>query len=102
MREPVSYALLAANAYAATQSPTSPNVSAANEITLPENWSVIRNRANPETSFLARAYKNAETNEIVIAYGGTTSEEGMKTLDWTKGNLKFSRYRPRCAAPFAS
>ncbi|OGT02211.1 MAG: hypothetical protein A2Z65_02000 [Gallionellales bacterium RIFCSPLOWO2_02_58_13] len=82
------YALFAANAYA-----TSINVvSTANTIAVPDNWKILdatRTYGNDgvrnATGFLARAYENG--GEIVIAYAGTTWEEGMETLDWKNGNI---------------
>jgi Ca2+-binding RTX toxin-like protein len=87
MPSPLDFALFAANSYAASNTDVSANVAKDNIVPLSQGWSIFANGASTTTGFLARAYKNAETNEIVIAYGGTTSEEGMKTLDWTKGNL---------------
>lgn len=87
MPTPIDYTLFAANSYSTSDDVVSP----ANRIPIPDGWTIIDVAGNPGvntiTSFLARAYKNDATGEIVIAYAGTTSEEGMKTLDWTNGNI---------------
>ena len=80
--DPIQYALFAANSYAASIVVVHEN----NEIPIPSGWSILETRRTDATGFLARAYKNA-AGEIVIAYGGTTYEDGMTTRDWTKGNL---------------
>lgn len=81
------YTLFAANAYARSPEVVSPT----NEIPIPGGWRDMTasitsgNRGvNGATGFLARAYKHDLTGEIVIAYGGTTTEN---SLDWTNGNL---------------
>ena len=83
----VDYALFAANAYAATGRGPSSVVSNNNEIPIKVGWTTIVNGVNNTSGFLARAYKNDVTGDIVIAYAGTTFEDGMKSLDWTNGNL---------------
>jgi hypothetical protein len=75
------YALFSANSYAASTIVVNEN----NAIPIPDGWVSIERRANDDTGFLARAYTNG--SEIVIAYAGTTWEEGMKSLDWTNGNI---------------
>ncbi|MDP2136005.1 MAG: hypothetical protein Q8J99_20570, partial [Sulfuritalea sp.] len=75
------YAVLAANAYAGSAKVVDP----LNEILPPTGWDILESRNLTSTGFLARAYKNG--TEIVIAYGGTTFEEGMKARDWTNGNI---------------
>lgn len=77
----LQYAVFAASAYAESISVVNP----ANAIKPPAGWSILDGRNLTSTGFLARAYKNG--NEIVIAYAGTTSEPGMKTLDWKNGNI---------------
>ncbi|WP_429002372.1 lipase family protein [Xanthomonas euvesicatoria] len=36
---------------------------------------------------MARAYRNASTGEVVVAYAGTTLEEGQVLDDWITGNV---------------
>ena len=83
MPSAVQYAQFATNAYAASSLVVAQN----NQIPIPDGWKLLQNGSNPATGFLARAYKNDATGEIVIAYAGTTFEDGMKSLDWTKGNI---------------
>jgi hypothetical protein len=89
MATQLEYALLSTNAYASSLTGVSPNVSSNNEIPVGRDWSILANGVNNESGFLARAYKNMTpgANEIAIAYAGTTFENGMKTLDWTEGNI---------------
>ena len=82
MPSPIEYALFAANSYAVSSDVVSIN----NRIPVPTGWSILEDRTDNATGFLARAYKST-TGEIVIAYGGTTYEAGMATVDWTEGNL---------------
>lgn len=72
----------AANAYAESTNVVNP----ANAIPPPAGWAVVGGKDLTETGFLARAYKNTTlgTNEIVIAFAGTTSENGE---DWFNGNF---------------
>lgn len=84
----LEYALMAANAYAASGAA----VSAENTIPIPTEdnaWSKIAERDIGGTGFLARAYKNLTTGEIVISYGGTTFEGGTlgQLRDWLQGNI---------------
>lgn len=86
----VEYAQFAANAYARSLDV----VKDANAISVPSGWQELtlsetsnNKGVNTTTGFLARAYKNTATGEIVIAYTGTTAEDGMKTVDWMNGNL---------------
>ena len=76
----IDLALLSANAYAASDRV----VTLINEPPLPNGWSRIGTRNDPETGFLGRTYKNA-AGEIVIAYGGTTYENGLQ--DFATGNI---------------
>ena len=85
MLETSDYALFAANAYAASAGGALNVVSPENVIPVMPGWVEISNGINNETGFMARAYKNG--GEIVIAYAGTTWENGMRSLDWTKGNI---------------
>ncbi len=87
MTQPIDYAILSANVYATTDSNKSGNVNEKNLISHEPNWELIKDGINNDTGFLARAYRHTETNEIVIAFAGTTWEEGMKMHDWTNGNF---------------
>ena len=91
MPSDLEYALLAANAYAASSSV----VSVENTIPLPNAsdspgtvWTLIAERNLAGTGFLARAYRSTN-GEIVISYGGTTFEGGTldKLRDWLQGNV---------------
>ncbi|MFA6444390.1 MAG: hypothetical protein WCV99_18835 [Sterolibacterium sp.] len=81
-------ALLAANSYSVSTAVVAPQ----NAVPLPSGWTFLdvtrtsgNAGVNSATGFLARAYTNG--SEIVVAYAGTTWEDGMKSLDWTKGNI---------------
>ncbi len=81
------YALLAANAYGATNNSSDgdPLVrSERNTLPLPSSdWVVIAERVST-TGFMARAYQEVSTGRVVIAYAGTTDESSM---DWITGNI---------------
>lgn len=84
MLNTLSYAQFSANAYAESREV----VSLKNEIPIAAGWEILDGKNNSSSGFLARAYTNTKgSGEIVIAYAGTTSEEGMKSTDWWKGNI---------------
>jgi VCBS repeat-containing protein len=87
MTQLMDYAVLSSNVYATTAENISQNVSDKNLIPYGSEWELIKDGINNDSGFLARAYRHTETNEIVIAFAGTTWEEGMKMHDWTNGNF---------------
>ncbi|MEA9587129.1 calcium-binding protein [Xanthomonas sp. WHRI 10064A] len=76
------YAQLAANVYGAKSSVRSE----LNTVQLPEGWRQIDEKIL-QSGFMARAYRNASTGEVVVAYAGTTLEEGHSLDDWITGNV---------------
>ncbi|MBV6865632.1 calcium-binding protein [Xanthomonas euvesicatoria] len=78
----LDYAQLAANVYGSKSSVRSE----LNTVQLPEGWSQIDEKIS-QSGFMARAYRNAATGEVVVAYAGTTLEEGQALDDWITGNV---------------
>ncbi|MGV7201114.1 calcium-binding protein [Xanthomonas euvesicatoria] len=78
----LDYAQLAANIYGSKSSVRSE----LNTVQLPEGWSQIDEKIS-QSGFMARAYRNAATGEVVVAYAGTTLEEGQALDDWITGNV---------------
>ncbi|MBB3834589.1 Ca2+-binding RTX toxin-like protein [Xanthomonas arboricola] len=78
----INYAQLAANVYGAKSDVRSE----LNTIQLPEGWGLISEKIS-QSGFMARAYRNAATGEVVVAYAGTTLEEGHSLDDWITGNV---------------
>ncbi|MFC3655010.1 hypothetical protein FZ025_12685 [Xanthomonas hyacinthi] len=78
----LDYAQLSANVYGAKSSVRSE----LNTLQLPNGWNMIGERISP-TGFMAKAYRNAATGEVVIAYAGTTGEDGAALNDWVTGNI---------------
>ncbi|MBV6779304.1 hypothetical protein KWH04_01290 [Xanthomonas campestris pv. trichodesmae] len=76
------YAQLAANVYGAKVSVRSE----LNTVQLPEGWGQIDEKIS-QSGFMARAYRNAATGEVVVAYAGTTLEQGHALDDWITGNV---------------
>ncbi|WP_267191151.1 putative Ig domain-containing protein [Xanthomonas dyei] len=76
------YSQLAANVYGAKSSVRSE----LNTVQLPEGWDQIDEKIS-QSGFMARAYRNAATGEVVVAYAGTTLEEGHSLDDWITGNV---------------
>ncbi|MEA5122892.1 calcium-binding protein [Xanthomonas floridensis] len=76
------YSQLAANVYGAKSSVRS----GLNTVQLPEGWNQIDEKIS-QSGFMARAYRNAATGEVVVAYAGTTLEEGQALDDWITGNV---------------
>jgi hypothetical protein len=76
------YALLSGHAYGAKVQVRSSN----NTVPLPQDWIELEalRDLNSGTGYMARVYQNALTQDVVIAYGGTTYEDG---LDWPFGNI---------------
>jgi len=77
------YALMSANVYG-----RHPDVrSLANTVPVGSGWQGIGSPTiNAATGFIAQAYQGP-SGEIVIAYGGTTYEDGFPWADWTEGNI---------------
>ncbi len=82
MASDIDYALMAANAYGNSQLVRDPQ----NTLPAPNGWSrlPIEPLSVTPTGFMASAFRNDTTGEIVIAYAGTTNENG---LDWLTGNV---------------
>ncbi|WNH43153.1 MULTISPECIES: putative Ig domain-containing protein [Xanthomonas] len=80
----LDYARLSANVYGAKASVRSP----LNTLQIPEKWHQLDMPERVlDSGFMARAYQNEETGEVVIAYAGTTKEEGAELSDWATGNI---------------
>lgn len=95
MATQIEAALFAANVYGNLNSVRDPQ----NTLPIPDGWT-SNVTAHPEffaveNGFLARAYQRG--NEIVIAFGGTTNEEGQASLDWVTGSKRTSGQRTRSA-----
>ncbi|WP_081044688.1 putative Ig domain-containing protein [Xanthomonas translucens] len=57
-----------------------------NTLQIPEEWKQIYERVS-DSGFIARAYQKKGTGEVVIAYAGTTGEQGAAADDWETGNI---------------
>ncbi|WP_165585059.1 hypothetical protein [Xanthomonas citri] len=78
----IYYAQMAANVYGAKPSVRSE----LNTVQLPQGWGQIDEKIS-QSGFMARAYRNAAAGEVVVAYAGTTLEEGHALDDWITGNV---------------